>query len=693
MLKNKILFVLFIFFLILLSFIYLANKQIKHLKRDPQILFNQYYALRKTNKEKASEALKIILKQDPDNTRALQELSQLYLEEKNFQAALPLIQHLQKLEPHNLQYPLQSGQIYYEFGEWQNAFQYLEPLAKQNQNHLIKFQASRVLEKMTSFIPNYNTYAITIAKPSSKMGAAGKPLINTIFLNWFYKLKREDTQAAEQILSVLLFLEPRNPLLNQEMGYLKLQLNDTKAAIPFFLVTYQELSSEQIALQIAYLYYRLGHKAQARYYFLIAAQAKDTKIRTTALKSLSFLQSPAQMENSNPFKMAEAKNPAYQPQNKFTPPQGTTNEALILLDEFYTLKKRDKKLAWQAIQKIAQKYPNNTLALKEAGFLAIELKQSNDAILYFTRVYNLTHEPEIAMQLGYLYDQTPNKYQAYQYFKLATLSSNKELELKAQNALTNLAGLQTKVLPPPYFGELFFTPFTQSRFGLTVRPIIARYGLEFNNDLHSRVYFNFRRTDDNKTNIAGDLPQIYEDNVRIMGVGGSINPLKNFPLVAWLEAGQAYDLVYRNRNRWRGDLRGGLMYYNEFGTKPAYYDTFRISPDYYSTLYGDITYFSRYDNNVIGTFITRQGIRILQYHASIINIYMLGRVFQDTRREFFNNLVEYGPGVGFIPSNRFRIEIRFDYINGTYLPAGGSVNPYGKHYTNKMLQLLYYVRV
>jgi hypothetical protein len=178
-----------------------------------------------------------------------------------------------------------------------------------------------------------------------------------------------------------------------------------------------------------------------------------------------------------------------------------------------------------------------------------------------------------------------------------------------------------------------------------------------------------------------------------MGGGVQITPFKSVPVIGFIEAGMAYDLLYRDRDRWRGDLRGGLMYYNEFGKKPAWFDTLKMSTDYYSTLYGDVTYFSRFDNNVIGTVKTHQGIRLLQYRSSMLNLYLGGRVMEDSRREFFNNFAEIGPGIGFIPSNRFRLQIRYEHIKGVYLPAGGSVNPYGKYYTNNTVQLLFYAKI
>lgn len=334
--------------------------------------------------------------------------------------------------------------------------------------------------------------------------------------------------------------------------------------------------------------------------------------------------------------------------------------------------------------------PVDTMANR--GFLAIKHNQPYVAIDYFTRAYELTHQPNLAMQLGYLYDQVDNKPAAYKAFKLASRSPEPELALRAENAMTNLAGLQTKALPYPYFSEVFFNPFTQSRFGLTVRPLYIRAGIEQKNSIDTKQYVFLRRTDDNKSENLGQISQIYEDNVQIEGIGAQVTPLKRIPLVGFLEAGVAYDLVYRDRDRWRGDLRGGVMYYDEFCARPAYFEKLTWSSNYYSDVYGDATYFTRYTNLIAGVK-THQGIRLLQYHSSMVNLYAVGRVIGDTQRLFFNNFAEIGPGIEFIPTNRLNIRFRFEHVDGMYLPAGAIPNPYRLHYVNNMAQLLFYVKI
>jgi tetratricopeptide (TPR) repeat protein len=671
--RNKIILLITVLFFILGILVFCAFHQAKILHRDPAVLINRYYLLQHSNPEAARKALLIILHQDENNILALRELSDIYIKEKNFIKALPLVKKLHELNPADTYYTIELASLYYDIGKWDNAYVLLTHL-KNNENPLVKQQAQVLLDNMSSSLLYYNIDAIRVNKAIFAEDTHSQ--VVTILLNLFYKLQKSEPIQAKQLLVLLHMLSANDVLVSEEMAYAALEQGDHPQALSYLLFAYQQNPSSQLALQLAYLYTDQGNRLEASQYFLVAAASHDPALHAAALKGYRFAQGEEQAAL----------------QNKVIAPRGAASQESLLLDQFYLLKQKDKPGAWLLIKQIILQYPDNVSALKEGGFLAITQGSRIDAIHYFTQAYNLNSQPDLAMQLGYLYDQTDNKYLAYHYFNLATQSADKTLALRAQNALTNLSGLEMKRLPSPYFSELFFDPFSQSRFGLTVRPFIARLGVEFDNRFQTKTYFVFRQTQDNKTTNLGQISQIYEDNVRIMGVGAQINPLKSIPLVAFVEAGEAYDLVYRNRNRWRGDLRGGLMYYNEFGTKPAYFDHLKISKDYYSLLYGDITYFSRYDNNVIGTLKTHQGIRLLQYHSSMLNLYGSGRVLEDTRREFFNNFAEIGPGIGFIPSNRFKVELHFEHVRGVYLPAGGSTNPYGKYYTNNTVQLFMYTK-
>lgn len=667
----------------LLLLFFCARQQSRTLVRDPEVLLNKYYLFREKNPEEAKKALLIILKQSADNIPALRELSQFYISQNQPEKALPYLQHLHQLLNNDQHISLELANHYFEMGDWQQSSQILEEL-KGFADLKTRIEAQKSLNQMASYVPYFHSNAqesVPIIAPQEST-----PYMATLLHNLYYQRQKQNPDGNEDLLQLIHLLDPDNNVVLQELGYEALRHSQNEQAIEFFSAAYQQKPNESLALQLAYLYFNEHDNKQAAHYFLLAARSSDPKIKENALRAYAYVTQPESQS-------VLAGNTSIQ---NINPPKAMSREQ-ILMDHFYALKRANSASSWPLIQEIIKAYPMNELALKEGGYLAIDKKQRFVAIEYFTRAFDISHDPLLAMQLAYLYDyEIPsiNKYMSYEFFKYATKSPDKELALRAQNSMTNLSGQQTKFLLPPYFSEVFFDPFSQSRFGLTVRPLIIRAGLEEFNKWQTKQYAYFRRTDDNKSASLGQIPQIYEDNVQILGIGFQVTPIPQIPIVAFAEGGGAYDLIYRNRERWRGDIRGGLMYYQEFGARPAYFDKWTVKPKYYSYAYADSIYFSRYKNNVISSVRTHQGVRAAQYRSTMLNLYVAGHAIVDTRREFFNNIAEIGPGIGFIPSNRYKVEIRFEALRGMYLPVGGSsFNPYGKYYSNRIVQLFFYVKM
>jgi tetratricopeptide (TPR) repeat protein len=523
----------------------------------------------------------------------------------------------------------------------------------------------------------------------------------------YYQFKEIDPPLAKKFLLIILKQDKHYlPALEEYSQWVKNEYDSHLAESSLEELHRLLPHNDTYSFQLGYLYYKNGDWQKAKSLFVDLIEHAPQRIKVEAEHAIagmaSYLpyyqyhtksESLKNVDNYSSFMLtphglsAESMGPADKPRGvELTKPS--------LLDQFYSNKNKNRLAAKRILTQLIRQQPTNVQGLREAGFLAINEGRFADATAYFKQAHQLEAHPPSAMQLAYLYDQIGNKPEAYKYFQfVAHHTQDKALELRAQNALTNLAGLQTKALPPPYFSEVFFTPFVQSRFGLTVEPFIWRLGVEQDNQFRTREYLFFRRVQDGRSANLGELSQIYEDNVQITGMGAQFMPVKRWPIIGFIEAGQAYDLIYRNRDRWRGDLRGGFMYYQERGAPPAYFDQLKIAHGFYSTYYGDATYFSRYNNNVIGLARTHQGVRLLQYKSSMVNLYATGRILADTRREFFNNFAEVGPGIAFIPSNRFNVQLRLEHVNGVYLPAGATPNPYGKYYTNNVAQLLFYARI
>jgi tetratricopeptide (TPR) repeat protein len=521
-----------------------------------------------------------------------------------------------------------------------------------------------------------------------------------VLMNKYYQFKNIRPDVAKKALLILLNQDHNYLPAVREYSQWLLNSSTPQQALSWLEQLHQQSpENTTYTFQLAYLYYLGGEWEKSKLLFMDLLTQVKGNLKVQVLQALNAMASyvPCYHYYAAVKWIIVPPNSASTLLNSKSAAspkalRGATSVDL-LLNSYYVLKEKNQSAAGHVIKQLIKKYPDNVQALKEAGFLALAQGRRMDAIHYFTHVYDLTHQPNIAMQLAYLYDQLNDKPAAYRYFKLATHGHDTVLALTAEQALTDLAGQQTKRLPAPYFSEIFLSPFSQSRFGLTVVPFYGRLGIEQNNRFQSKEYVFLRRTQDNRSANLGQISQIYEDDVQIIGAGAQITPLRTLPMVGFVEAGEAYDLVYQHRNRRRGDLRGGFMYFQTFGAQPTYVERMHLSYKYYSDLYSDATYFSRYNNNVIWIIKTHQGMRLLQYKSSMVNLYITGRVIADTHRLFYNNVAEAGPGIAIIPSNRLNLQLRFEHINGMYLPVGSSVNPYGKYYANQLVQLLFYIKI
>lgn len=620
--------------------IYFAYQQGKTFERDPVYLLNQYYIKRKQDPVQARQALVILLRQDPHHEEALKNMAYSYINANQPEKAIPYMKKLKAYFPENPDYALN--------------FNYLKQKSK---------------EKMSKVSLSKTPKMVVALSPHQQL----KQSID-VLLNQFYQTNKEDRKKAFKQLKHLQTIAPDNPAVLRALGYYYLKYYQPQQALEAFGKAYQQQPTEALALQIAYLFVTLNQPEQAKNYFQAAMLSKDPQIVADARRGYDMIKKEREPEKL--IRIASATQ------------LSTRDEAL---NQYYKLEKINSRQAWHLITRLTIQYPRDINILKTAGYLGIKLQRIKQANRFFLRIYALNHSPNIALQIAYLFNQMKENHKAYHYFKLAAKSRNPEVSLKANRAMTTLRGIQTKFYPKPYFSQILFEPFSQTRFGLTVTPLIMRFGVEKKDWFNSKFYMVYRQTLDNKSANLGQLPQIFEDNVRILGLGIQLQPVKDVPLIGFFEAGQGYDVIDRNRSRWRNDFRGGLVYFNEFGAMPSYYDQQKWSHDYYSQLYGDAIYYSRYDDNVIATVRTRQGIRLWQHHSTMLNLYITGRIVVDKNRDFFNNIAEIGPGVSLIPLNRYSVILRYEYIRGVYLPAGGSFNPYNKYYNNSTIQLIYYL--
>ena len=553
----------------------------------------------------------------------------------------------------------------------------------------------------------------------------------TSLLNQYYRLKNSDPLAAKKALEILIKQYPHNQTALRELAFWYLNQGDVRTSIAQFEIAYHNDESDTVtAMELSRLYTIVNQPAKAQEILSkltnnraqMAVQKNNISnqsfiqpftlpIKITAQNSSTHLLISIPSSEKNTTETVQAiLNNIPQPYPRLTMiGKNEKHEAIVsktqqqtstlvanqvsdrdkMMNEFYDLKRNKSSLAWNKINQIVNKYPYDIQALKEAGYYAlITLKSDQLAEKYFLRVYQLTNDPKIALQLGYIYDNLQEKRTAYYYFDLATNTSDLKDRMTAELAKSNLSGVQTKFLPYPYYASLDYSPLYMSRFKLLIHPIIARFGVELNKQFNWRAYLSYRRTSDDKSSTSNQISNIYEDNIAITALGTQLTPLPFVPqLILFSELGKSVDLVYRDRSRWRSDFRGGLAYYNEWG-RPVDYTLhlkYMLQPN--ADIYGDAIYYNRYHDG-IATLRIRPGLKVVRYGSASIDLYYRIFVVEDQARQFYNNILELGPGIALRFSDRYNIVLRYEVIHGRYLPASSpSPNPYSKNYHNGITEL------
>lgn len=547
-------------------------------------------------------------------------------------------------------------------------------------------------------------------------------------LNQYYMLQKTNPKAAQQALTLILQQDPNNVIASMELAKLRHPNQFPPLTWGEFPIVGQMMWISQYVLSIpvndnenlqsylsdtVYLKFHLSEESirEQMQAWLTGEESGGACNRPVDIISLAKaglpllpwvkeasmpnfnLQEPPELNLVNRTTVAfNQVDVAYtlENENMFATP---TAERDQLLNAFYQEKAKDPQKALNIILHLLELYPNDLVALKETGYLYLAYNNQAAALPFFFRAYALTHDPNLAMQIAYCYNILGDNRSAYRYFSLATLNSSTDpqLNLKAQIAMTNLAGFQMKILPNPYYAEFYYAPFYFSRFRLVVNPFVARAGVILNQDYNVKLYTSFSWSRDDRSSATTQISQIYNDDIALTAVGLSAQPIKKIPLIAFSQVGRAYDLL-GVQPIWRNDFRGGLIYFNRWGASPTYTENAAFPIKWVGSMYADAIYYSRYQNTISDSRL-RQGLRIFQAQSTEVDFYLTGHMILDTKHEFYNNIIEYGPGIAIIPSTRYNNTIRLESLRGYYLPVNSpSPNPYGPNYTNQVIQLETYLQ-
>ncbi|MGN5765277.1 tetratricopeptide repeat protein [Acinetobacter calcoaceticus] len=351
-------------------------------------------------------------------------------------------------------------------------------------------------------------------------------------------------------------------------------------------------------------------------------------------------------------------------------------------DKFYKLEQSQPEEAEKILLELGQLTPQDLKVWKSLTYLQIRLNKQNEAIQSVRKAEQLAPQDEqLKLQEAYLLNQQKRNKEALVIFKDLSASSDPEMASKAQQAVQNLSASAV----PSTFKDVYFAPSYESRYDDFIFPLKMRYGKNLDNG-RAQVYGFVNLNRDTKSK-GGVRPEIIDENAVTVGVGANYQPWQSIPVRAYLEVGGSYDLIDRNRDKFRESVVGGVTGYQEWYANPAV-EQRSIWNDYFTDLYGNVASYSREDYNVIADLRLRSGFNLYRGEAGTVQAYGKLHTLADSEGENYNNLFEYGAGVAWQPFNYVPVKLRVERLYGHYFKdalADGM-----DRYNNTRTELVFY---
>jgi tetratricopeptide (TPR) repeat protein len=319
--------------------------------------------------------------------------------------------------------------------------------------------------------------------------------------------------------------------------------------------------------------------------------------------------------------------------------------------------------------------PANTEAFRQLGYLYAEAGQLDASLRAFdTAGARGALRPRDRLQVGYVHARRGDGAAARRAFALAAVTDD---SLVANAARAALAQSAASTPPAPTgrvkFAELYAAPLYQSRFSNAIAQGVARTGIVLGGSARLSPYASLRGSRDTRST-GGRQPVIFSDNVILPALGVRVQPLPGLDdaLQLYAEAGPALALVDAGApRRTTSDVRAG-GYYNRQWRAGAPGPGDRTPLALVTDLYVDASYYSRFDDDVIGFAQLRESVPVLDVSGRGADVFARVWTVADTRRVYYNNAVETSAGVTLFAERARRAFVMIEHVRGTYHVAPGA---------------------
>jgi Flp pilus assembly protein TadD len=334
----------------------------------------------------------------------------------------------------------------------------------------------------------------------------------------------------------------------------------------------------------------------------------------------------------------------------------------------------DPEISQPARQALQDMRASVLQAQKQKAYDLLEQGHREEALTLFEQAHVADPgDSAITLQLGYLYQVTGKLAKAREMFQAERYNQDPQVSGQATAALKEVNQQSAW-----WFASAYVAPFYESRFANQINPINFKIGLRATRYLQPYMGMRFTR-DIRSTN--GTLPVIYSDNSDVFSVGLQ-SPILGHGTNLYAEAGTAVSLMSRPvQGRAVPDYRAGIIWYKPWETSLAEAAKTRSKGiSLTGNAYSDISFYSRYNDNVIGYLQLRQGINLPTAHLLPMQVTAAINVVRDSNSDYYNNVVEAGPALRVAPFRRLLdLQFEFDYLRGFYTAHDPS-NPYGSGY-------------
>lgn len=362
----------------------------------------------------------------------------------------------------------------------------------------------------------------------------------------------------------------------------------------------------------------------------------------------------------------------------------------LLWTQFYANEQHNDIAAEQILLQIIEGAPNDLQALKSMLYLKIRQAQPELALEAADKVLHVAPDDEpVRLQKAYLLNQLGRNAQAHAQFKLLENAKDAKIAATACQAAQNLHfAVVTRIVPAPYFADLYASPSYESRSDAAVLPLKLRAGRYFGVEQRGQVY-GFVTANRDSQSRGGVRPEIVDENALTLGMGVNYRFGTSLPVTAYLEVGASRDLIERNRAKNRESVVAGLTTFLEWGDTAAFCGQGCSFPQtFHADFYGNIATYSREDYNFIADLRLRPGLNFLKNEWGVGRAYWKLRSSHDSKGEFFNNVFETGPGLSFDFVPELNLSLRVEAVKAVYLrgkPASGRSG-----YYNRRVELTYF---